>query len=238
MTDASLTATQISDALASALANENRRRCPRINVTAARCKSFVVYSELGSGVKYPVHILGEYGAKFATSNPKVASLRNYDVNSCLHIGPFKIDVRSKMVYNDAQFAAVEFLDRDRELKQVMAELYQLELLTVSLHPFQNFSSTNGGCSTTYSDDQGNLVEVFTTKDGLSALRGQIQYLDVKFVWTSNANSGIRMSNLAGQPVNPREYREQLLSVMNNLTGLHPQVQYVAIAAVAAGIPMV
>jgi hypothetical protein len=207
-------------------------------VTAARCKAFMVYPELGSAVKYPIHILGEFGAKFATSNPKVASLRNYDVPSCVHLGPFKIDLRSKMVYNDPHFAAVEFLDRDKQLKQVMSELYELELLTVSLHPFQNFSSVNGGCSTTYSDDLGNLVEVFNTKDGLSALRGQIHFLDLKFVWTSTANTGIRMSSLAGQPVNPRDYRDQLLSVMNNLTGLHPQVHQVAIAAVAAGIPMV
>src|SRR5258708_2152190 len=112
MDDANPTPTQISDALASALANENRRRSPRINVTSARCKAFVVYPELGASVKYPVHILGEFGAKFAASNPKVASLKNYDVHSCLHLGPFKLDLRSKMVYNDPQFAAVEFLDRD------------------------------------------------------------------------------------------------------------------------------
>jgi hypothetical protein len=195
-----------------------------------------VYPELGATVKYPVHILGEFGAKFATSNPKVASLRNYDVTSCLHLGPFKLDVRSKMVYNDPKFAAVEFLDRDQQVRQVLNELYQLELIVVSLSPFQNFSSANGGCSTTYSDDHGNLVEVFTSKDGLAALRGQIQFLDLKFVWTSSAQGVIRMTNLAGQPVPPREYRDQLLSVMNNLTGLHPQVQHVAIAAVAAGIP--
>ena len=236
MTDANPSPAQMSDALASALANENRRRCPRINVTSARCKAYMVYPDLGSSVKYPVHILGEFGAKFATSNPKVASLRNYDVPSCLHLGPFKIDLRSKMVYNDPKFAAVEFLDREQQLKQVLSELYQLELVVVSLHPFQNFNSSNGGCSTTYQDEAGNLVEVFTTTDGLSALRGQISVLDLKFVWTNTGKGGLRTSNLAGQPVNAREYRDQLLSVMNNLTGLHPQVQHVAIAAVAAGIP--
>src|SRR4051812_9642075 len=184
MTDANPSPTQLSDALASALANENRRRCPRINVTFARSKAYMVYPELGAKMKYPVHILGEYGCKFEVTNPKVASLRNYDVTACLHLGPFKLDVRTKMVYNDPSFAAVEFLDRDVQRRQVLNELYQLELIVVSLSPFQNFSSFNGGCATAYSDDHGNLVEVFTSRDGLQALRGQVQCLDLKFVWTA------------------------------------------------------
>jgi hypothetical protein len=239
MSNANPTSTQQAEALASALANENRRRCPRINITSARFKAFVVYPELGASVKYPVQILGEYGCKFVTTNPKVASLRGYEVPACLHLGPFKIDVKTKMVYNDPQFAAVEFVDRDQQLRQVMHEIYQLELLAVGLSPFQNFSSSNGGstCSTTYSDDHGNLVEVFTSREGLSALRGQIQFLDVKFVWTNNGKASLRMSNMAGQTVPTREYRDQLLSVLNNLTGLHPQIHHIAMAAVADGSMM-
>src|SRR3954465_12727109 len=109
------TPTDISDALAVALANESRRRCPRINVSHSRCKVFMTYPELGP-LKYPVHMLGEYGAKFETTSPKVASLRGYEVAGTLHLGPFKIDLRSKMVYNDPSFAAVEFLDRDPQLR--------------------------------------------------------------------------------------------------------------------------
>jgi hypothetical protein len=236
-TNANPSPTDISDALANALANENRRRCPRINVTHARCKVFVSYPELGQ-IKYPVHTLGEYGAKFATTNPKVSSLRGYEVQSTIHLGPFKLDLRSKMVYNDAHFAAVEFLDRDQQLRQLMSELFQLELTAISLSPFQNFSSAAGGstCSTTYSDNHGNIVEVFTDREGLSALRGQIQPLDLKFVWTHSSRGEFRMSTVAGQPVNPREYRDQIFTVLNNLMGLHPTLHQAALETISAGIP--
>src|SRR3954463_7087843 len=99
MNETNPTPTDLSDALAVALANEARRRCPRVNVTHSRCKVYVSYPELGQ-IKYPVHTLGEFGAKFETTNPKVASLRGYEVHSTLHMGPFKLDLRSRMVYND------------------------------------------------------------------------------------------------------------------------------------------
>src|SRR4051812_321429 len=95
---------QISEALAVALANEHRRRCVRIKTTFSRCKAFVSYPELNQ-LKFPVHTLGEFGAKFDSSGSKLSNLKGYEATACLHLGPFKVDLKSRMIYNDPRSTA-------------------------------------------------------------------------------------------------------------------------------------
>jgi hypothetical protein len=213
---------------------ECNRRALRVDIRGSSCTAFLSFPELGPQ-RYQVFTLAELGAKFTSVGSKIPSLKGYNVDANLHLGPLQIPVQTKVVYADAATTAVEFVNPSESVRTLIRDMFELELTAAALVPFHNYSSAIPGPThtTVYSDGDAHNLELIMTEDRLDGITGTLTVMDIRFVWMRNKPSPLRISSLNDERTHGPHLKRHLVSFLRNLQGLNPKIRDAIERAIAA-----
>ncbi len=204
---------------------ECRRRAVRVDIRGGSCPVYISYPEL-SERKFPVVTIAELGAKYMTGGATVDSLKGHEIQACLHFGPIRTMVRTRMVQVDPSSAAIEFMEPDEATRDLIRDAFELELTAASLVPFHNFTSPIPGPTqtTVYSDGDAHVLELFVKNDQLVGVAGKLQVLDLRFVWSHAKPNRMKVMDMGEERTQGPHFRKRLMSFVRNLQGLSPKVK--------------
>jgi hypothetical protein len=211
----------------------NRRRAIRVDVRGSSCRVTIEFPELNNHRRFEVCVLAELGGRFLTNGLQLSQLKGYELDTRLFLGPIELKVRSRIVMIDSNSCALEFLNPDPASRQLIRDLFELELTAASMMPYHVFSTVNPGLThtTVYADGDGNLIELQLFGDRLDGMEGQLRALDVKFGWHRGQPSSLKTTSLGDDRTQGPHYRDRLKSFISNLQGLDPSIRQAAIDAI-------
>ena len=170
-----------------------------------------------------------------TGGLQLLQLKGYELDTRLFLGPIELKLRARIVMLDASSCAIEFLNPAPASRQLIKDLFELELTAAAMMPYHVFSTVNPGLThtTVYSDGDGNMIELQLFGDRLDGMVGQLRALDVKFGWNRSAPQALRTTGLGDDRTQGPHFRDRLRSFISNLPGLDPSIRKAAIDAVIA-----
>lgn len=215
--------------------NNNRRRALRVDVRSSGCPVTIEFPELNNNRRFNVGVLAELGARFLTDGLHLTQLRGYELDTRLRLGPIELKLRARVVVTDGSGCAVEFLDPPAASRQLIRDLFELELTAAAMMPYHVFSTVNPGLThtTVYADSEGNMIELQLYGDRLDGIAGQLRALDVKFGWNRQRPRFLKTSGLGDDRTQGPHFRDRLTSFISNLQGLDASIRQAAMEAVAS-----
>ncbi len=156
----------------------------------------------------------------------MSSLHGHEIQACLHFGPVRTPVKTKMVQVDANSASIEFIEPTDATRDLIRDAFELELTAASLVPFHNFTSPIPGPTqtTVYSDGDAHVLELFVKNDQLVGVAGKLQVLDLRFAWSETAPKRLKVMDLGEERTQGPHFRKRLMSFVRNLQGLKPDIR--------------
>jgi hypothetical protein len=200
-----------------------RRRAVRVDIRGGSCPVYISYPEV-SDRKFPVTTIAELGAKYVTEGANVSPLLGHEILACLHFGPIRTTIQTRMVSVEGDAAAVEFSAPTDAFRALIRDAFELELTAASMVPFHNFTSPLPGPSqtTVYSDGESHVLELFVRNNRLVGLCGKLSSLELKLVWSESKR--LKIVDIGEERTQGPHFKKRLMSFVRNLQGLQPQIR--------------
>jgi hypothetical protein len=201
-----------------------KRKAVRADIQANPMVVNLSYPQLSPQL-FKVTTIAELGCRYLTRDTDVHKLKDHVLHSILHLGPRQIPLDTRLVGTRPGWAAIEFIDPPGEARDLISEIFRLELKAASLTPFISFSTVMSGPTHTmiYSDGDSNALELQMKNDRLESFVGTLTILDLKFSWNRLRPNMLSIRGISDEKTQGPGYKGQLLSFIRNLQDLHPAV---------------
>lgn len=211
------------------------RRVPRADIVPD-LPVWIRLPEL-SDQHFTVKTIGELGAYCQCSPKDFAFVRDQVVELELKLQDHSYFLEGRIRYILTDGIALEFMNPDEPLRELIRMLFKPELLAVSLAPIVTYTGLEPGSAWTliYSDGETNSVQVSLVNNcRIASFNMDLEVLDLRLSWRKGGE--LILESLSGGPAR-YEQLGRIASFVRNLQGMDQSLMKDLEAIITTGKPL-